>query len=68
MVLRRPGMQFDRTINAWHTYPESGRITASNPCSEYMSLDDTSCNLASLNLLKFLSDDDTFDGGFPPGG
>ncbi len=56
-----PGIQYDDTINAWHTTPESGRITASNPCSEYMSLDNSSCNLASLNLLKFLRDDDTFD-------
>lgn len=56
-----PGVQYDDTINAWHTNPESGRITASNPCSEYMSLDNSSCNLASLNLLKFLRDDDTFD-------
>ena len=56
-----PGLQYDDTINAWHTNPETGRITASNPCSEYMSLDDSSCNLASLNLLKFLGDDDTFD-------
>ena len=56
-----PGLQYDDTINAWHTNPESGRITASNPCSEYMSLDNSSCNLASLNLLKFLREDDTFD-------
>jgi ribonucleoside-diphosphate reductase alpha chain len=56
-----PGMQYDDTINDWHTNPETGRITASNPCSEYMSLDNSSCNLASLNLLKFLRDDDTFD-------
>ncbi len=56
-----PGLQYDDTINAWHTNPETGRITASNPCSEYMSLDNSSCNLASLNLLKFLKDDDTFD-------
>lgn len=55
-----PGVQYDDTINAWHTNPETGRITASNPCSEYMSLDNSSCNLASLNLLKFLGDDDTF--------
>jgi ribonucleoside-diphosphate reductase alpha chain len=55
-----PGIQYDGTINAWHTNPESGRITASNPCSEYMSLDNSSCNLASINLLKFLRDDDTF--------
>ncbi|MDN5895586.1 MAG: vitamin B12-dependent ribonucleotide reductase, partial [Nocardioides sp.] len=57
-----PGLQYDDTINDWHTNPETGRITASNPCSEYMSLDNSSCNLASLNLLKFLRDDDTFDG------
>jgi ribonucleoside-diphosphate reductase alpha chain len=56
-----PGIQYDDTINDWHTNPESGRITASNPCSEYMSLDNSSCNLASLNLLKFLTDDDQFD-------
>ncbi|MFI9823863.1 vitamin B12-dependent ribonucleotide reductase [Streptomyces sp. NPDC052013] len=52
-----PGIQYDDTINNWHTCPESGRITASNPCSEYMHLDNTSCNLASLNLMKFLRDD-----------
>ncbi|HTY73515.1 MAG TPA: vitamin B12-dependent ribonucleotide reductase [Actinomycetes bacterium] len=57
-----PGVQYDGTINDWHTNPETGRITASNPCSEYMSLDNSSCNLASLNLLKFLREDDTFDG------
>ena len=56
-----PGIQYDDTINDWHTNPETGRITASNPCSEYMSLDNSSCNLASLNLMKFLNDDDTFD-------
>ncbi|MCW2495038.1 vitamin B12-dependent ribonucleotide reductase, partial [Jatrophihabitans sp.] len=56
-----PGIQYDDTINDWHTNPETGRITASNPCSEYMSLDNTSCNLASLNLMKFLNDDNTFD-------
>ncbi|MFD2418766.1 vitamin B12-dependent ribonucleotide reductase [Amycolatopsis pigmentata] len=56
-----PGLQYDDTINDWHTCPESGRITASNPCSEYMHLDNSSCNLASLNLLKFLRDDGTFD-------
>ncbi|MEP6852193.1 MAG: vitamin B12-dependent ribonucleotide reductase [bacterium] len=56
-----PGIQYDDTINDWHTNPETGRITASNPCSEYMSLDNTSCNLASLNLLKFLQPDNTFD-------
>ncbi|PNE38593.1 MULTISPECIES: vitamin B12-dependent ribonucleotide reductase [Streptomyces] len=53
-----PGIQYDDTINHWHTSPETGRITASNPCSEYMHLDNSSCNLASLNLLKFLNDDD----------
>ncbi len=57
-----PGVQYDGTINDWHTTPESGRITASNPCSEYMSLDNSSCNLASLNLMKFLRADGTFDG------
>ena len=56
-----PGIQYDSTINGWHTCPESGRITASNPCSEYLHLDNSSCNLASINLLKFLRDDDTFD-------
>jgi len=56
-----PGIQYDDTINDWHTSPESGRISASNPCSEYMHLDNSSCNLASLNLLKFLKDDHTFD-------
>ncbi|MFD0684955.1 vitamin B12-dependent ribonucleotide reductase [Actinomadura fibrosa] len=56
-----PGIQYDDTINDWHTNPESGRITASNPCSEYMSLDNSSCNLASINLLKFLTDAGTFD-------
>ncbi|MBD0690213.1 vitamin B12-dependent ribonucleotide reductase [Streptomyces sp. CBMA123] len=56
-----PGIQYDTTINHWHTCPESGRINASNPCSEYMHLDNSSCNLASLNLMKFLRDDDTFD-------
>ncbi len=56
-----PGIQYDDTINDWHTNPETGRITASNPCSEYLSLDNSSCNLASLNLMKFLRDDDTFD-------
>ncbi|MGH3350245.1 MAG: vitamin B12-dependent ribonucleotide reductase [Nocardioides sp.] len=56
-----PGLQYDDTINDWHTNPETGRITGSNPCSEYMSLDNSSCNLASLNLLKFLRQDDTFD-------
>ena len=56
-----PGIQYDDTINDWHTNPETGRINASNPCSEYMSLDNSSCNLASLNLMTFLKEDDTFD-------
>ena len=56
-----PGIQYDDTINEWHTNPETGRINASNPCSEYMSLDNSSCNLASLNLLKFLKSDGSFD-------
>ena len=56
-----PGIQYDTTINEWHTCPGSGRINASNPCSEYMFLDDTACNLASLNLLKFRMDDGRFD-------
>jgi len=56
-----PGIQYDDTINDWHTNPESGRITASNPCSEYMSLDNSSCNLASLNLMTFLREDGAFD-------
>ncbi|MDQ7802326.1 adenosylcobalamin-dependent ribonucleoside-diphosphate reductase [Amycolatopsis sp. A133] len=56
-----PGIQYDGTINDWHTCPESGRITASNPCSEYMHLDNSSCNLASLNLLKFITPQGTFD-------
>jgi ribonucleoside-diphosphate reductase alpha chain len=56
-----PGLQYDDTINDWHTCPESGRITASNPCSEYLHLDNSSCNLASLNLLKFLREDGRFD-------
>jgi ribonucleoside-diphosphate reductase alpha chain len=56
-----PGIQYDDVINDWHTCPESGRITASNPCSEYVHLDNSSCNLASINLLKFLRPDDTFD-------
>lgn len=56
-----PGMQFDTTINNWHTCPNSGRINASNPCSEYMFLDDSACNLASLNLMKFRKDDGSFD-------
>ena len=56
-----PGMQFDTTINRWHTAANTGRINGSNPCSEYMHLDNSACNLASLNLLKFLDDTDTFD-------
>jgi len=56
-----PGMQFDTTVNDWHTTPNAGRITGSNPCSEYMHLDNSACNLASLNLLKFLKKDGTFD-------
>src|SRR5437762_5525712 len=56
-----PGMQFDTTINDWHTRPASGRINASNPCSEFLSLDDTACNLASLNLLRFRREDGEFD-------
>jgi ribonucleoside-diphosphate reductase alpha chain len=56
-----PGMQFDTTINAWHTTPNSGRINGSNPCSEYMHVDNSACNLASLNLLRFLDDDGAFD-------
>ena len=56
-----PGVQFDTTINSWHTCPNSGRINASNPCSEYMHLDDSACNLASLNLMKFRREDGEFD-------
>jgi ribonucleoside-diphosphate reductase alpha chain len=56
-----PGMQYDTTINDWHTAPASGRINASNPCSEYMHLDNSACNLASINLLKFLDDDGNLD-------
>lgn len=56
-----PGIQYDTTINEWHTCPEDGRINASNPCSEYMFLDDTACNLASINLVKFLDEDSNFD-------
>ena len=55
-----PGIQYDDTINDWHTTPESGRITASNPCSEYVHLDNSSCNLASINLMKFLDEDGSF--------
>ena len=54
-------MQYDDTINDWHTNPETGRITASNPCSEYLHLDNSSCNLASLNLMRFLREDGAFD-------
>ncbi|WP_025274111.1 vitamin B12-dependent ribonucleotide reductase [Haloglycomyces albus] len=56
-----PGIQYDDTINGWHTNPNTDRINASNPCSEYMSLDNSSCNLASLNLMKFLAEDGSFD-------
>ena len=56
-----PGLQYDTTINEWHTCPEGGRINASNPCSEYMILDDTACNLASLNLMQFRHEDGSFD-------
>ena len=56
-----PGLQFDTIINHWHTTPNAGRINGSNPCSEYMHLDNSACNLASLNLLKFLKDDGSFD-------
>ncbi len=56
-----PGMQFDTTINKWHTASNTGRINGSNPCSEYMHLDNSACNLASLNLLRFLNDDGSFD-------
>jgi ribonucleoside-diphosphate reductase alpha chain len=56
-----PGVQYDTTINRWHTDPNTGPITASNPCSEYMSIDDSACNLASLNLMKFRNEDGTFN-------
>jgi ribonucleoside-diphosphate reductase alpha chain len=56
-----PGMQFDTTINDWHTCPNSGRINASNPCSEYMHVDDSACNLVQINLLQFLDDDGRYD-------
>ncbi len=56
-----PGMQFDTTINRWHTSPNAGRINGSNPCSEYMHLDNSACNLASINLLKYLNHDGSFD-------
>jgi ribonucleoside-diphosphate reductase alpha chain len=57
-----PGVQFDDVTNDWHTCPNSGRINASNPCSEYLFLDDSACNLASINLMRFLADDGSFDG------
>ena len=60
-----PGTQYNTTINEWHTCPEGGRINASNPCSEYMFLDDTACNLASMNLLTFFADG-TLDASFSP--
>ena len=56
-----PGLQYDTTINRWHTCPNSGRINASNPCSEYMFLDNSACNLASINLMRFRNDDSTFN-------
>ncbi|MGA0149934.1 MAG: vitamin B12-dependent ribonucleotide reductase, partial [Ilumatobacteraceae bacterium] len=56
-----PGLQFDTTINKWHTAHAAGRINGSNPCSEYMHIDNSACNLSSINLLKYLRDDDTFD-------
>src|SRR3712207_5300017 len=56
-----PGVQYDTTINQWHTSPNSGRINASNPCSEYMHVDDSACNLASINLMKFRRPDGSFD-------
>src|ERR671932_685893 len=56
-----PGMQFDTTINRWHTCKATARINASNPCSEYMFLDDSACNLSSLNLMKFVGPDGQFD-------
>jgi ribonucleoside-diphosphate reductase alpha chain len=58
-----PGLQFDTTVNDWHTCPNSARINASNPCSEYMFLDDSACNLASINLMKFVVDDDSNNAG-----
>ena len=61
VAVRRPGVQFDDITNDWHTTPMSGRINASNPCSEYLFLDDTACNLSSINLMKFLHDDGSFD-------
>jgi ribonucleoside-diphosphate reductase alpha chain len=56
-----PGVQYDTTINQWHTSPNTGRINASNPCSEYMHIDDSACNLSSLNLMKFRKEDGEFD-------
>ena len=56
-----PGVQYDTTINNWHTLPNTSRINASNPCSEYMSIDDSACNLASLNLMKFRREDGELD-------
>src|SRR5574341_16168 len=56
-----PGMQYHTTINDWHTCPNTGPINASNPCSEYMRIDDSACNLASINLLRLLDDEGTFD-------
>src|SRR5204862_7853828 len=56
-----PGMQFDTTVNDWHPCPNTARINASNPCSEYMFLDDSACNLASLNLMRFYTDANGFD-------
>ena len=56
-----PGIQYDTTVNDWHTCPNTARINGSNPCSEYMFLDDTACNLASLNLMKFVGEDGEFD-------
>src|SRR6202035_3824006 len=56
-----PGMQFDTTVNDWHTCPNTARINASNPCSEYMHVDNSACNLASLNLMTFVDGDGTFD-------
>ncbi|MDP4641746.1 MAG: vitamin B12-dependent ribonucleotide reductase, partial [Ilumatobacteraceae bacterium] len=56
-----PGLQFDTTINKWHTAHAAGRINGSNPCSEYMHIDNSACNLSSINLLKYLNDDDSFD-------
>ena len=61
LAVRRSGVQYDTTINRWHTDPNTGPITASNPCSEYMSIDDSACNLASLNLMKFRREDGSFN-------